>query len=265
MLKYFQVIKNTFEEYFVYRLNFLLWRFRNFVLLFSLLFFWSALYGDKQSLLGYQKNQMLTYTLGIAVLRSIVLASRTADLAGQIKTGQIAPWFLRPIGIFKFWASRDLADKILNIFFTAAELGLIVLIFKPALFFQTNLFYIFAFLILCFLATVLYFILNLVAGATGFWLADVWAPRFLFIVIFLEFGGGGFFPLDVLPPIFEKILRLTPFPYLIYYPLKIWLGQIEPMAVIVAILVTGIWAALFYYLLKIVWRKGLITYDVPGI
>lgn len=265
MEKYFQLIKLTFEEYFVYRLNFVLWRFRNFVLLFSLFFFWNALYGDRQNLLGYQKSQMLTYTFGIAVLRGLVLASRTADLAGQIKTGQIAPWFLRPIGIFKFWISRDIADKILNIFFVAAELGIIILIFKPTLFIQTNLFYVFSFLILCVLATILYFILNLIASTAGFWLADVWAPRFLFIVIFLEFGGGGFFPLDVLPPIFEKIFRLTPFPYLIYYPLKVWLGQMALTDVIMAILVTFVWVFILYYIFKFIWRKGLIAYDVPGI
>jgi len=56
--KYFQLAKITFQEYFVYRLNFLLWRFRSIVSFVTLLFFWLVIYGGRNELLGYQKAQM---------------------------------------------------------------------------------------------------------------------------------------------------------------------------------------------------------------
>ncbi len=264
MSKYAQVLKNTFQEYFVYRLNFLLWRFRSFVLLLSLFFFWSALFAGREDLFGYQKNQILTYTLGIAVLRGVVLGSRSADLAGQIRSGEAANWLLRPIGYFKFWLTRDVADKLLNLFFTIFELGILLYLFKPPILIQTNLVYLFGFLLLCFLALLLYFVINLIFGMSGFWLIEVWAVRFLFMVIFLEFLSGGFFPLDVLPPIFIKVLQFTPFPYLIYFPLKVWLGQVGGSQMILGVLVTGFWIVVFYWLLQLIWKKGLKVYDVPG-
>lgn len=264
MPKYLQVLKITLQEYFVYRLNFILWRFRNFVMLISLFFFWSAIFAGREDLFGYQKNQILTYTLGIIVLRGVVLGSRSIDLAGQIRSGEITNWLLRPIGFFKFLVSRDLADKLLNLFFTVFELGFLIVIFKPPLLIQTNPVYLFGFVLLCILAATLYFIINLIFGMSGFWLIDVWAPRFLFMVVFLEFASGGFFPLDVLPPIFVKVLQFTPFPYLIYFPLKVWLGQIGDWQLALAVFVTCFWIIVFYRILEFVWQKGLKIYDVPG-
>lgn len=264
MNKYFQVLKNTFQEYFVYRLNFLLWRVRSFALLFSLFFFWSALFVGREDLLGYQKNQILTYTLGIAVLRGVVLGNRSSDLAGMISSGEAANWLLRPIGFFKYWFTRDLADKVLNLFFTIFELGILITVLKPPLLIQTNPVYFFCFLLFCFLALFLFFILNMIFGMSGFWLIDVWSVRFLFMAIFLEFLSGGFFPLDVLPSIFVKILQFTPFPYLIYFPLKVWLGQVEVNQMILGILVVSFWIVVFYKILNLIWQKGLRIYDVPG-
>ncbi|HUS52040.1 MAG TPA: ABC-2 family transporter protein [Candidatus Bathyarchaeia archaeon] len=264
MNKYFQVLKNTFEEYFVYRLNFFLWRVRSFALLLSLFFFWSALFSGRENLFGYQKSQILTYTLGIAVLRGIVLGNRSGDLAGVIRSGEAANMLLRPLGFFKYWFTRDLADKALNALFIIFEFWLLIALFKPPILIQTDPIYLVGFFIFCLLALILFFIINMIFGMSGFWLIDVWSVRFLFMAIFLEFLSGAFFPLDVLPPIFLKVLQFTPFPYLVYFPLKIWLGQAQSSQMILGLLVTGFWAVVFYWLLKNIWKKGLKAYDVPG-
>lgn len=118
MKKYLQLAKVTFEEYFVYRLNFYLWRFRSLVTFLTLLFFWLAIYGNRVEFLGYQKAQMLTYVVGIAFLRTIVLGSRSVDMADQIRSGGLTKLLLQPIKIIKFWFTRDVVDKLLNLFFT---------------------------------------------------------------------------------------------------------------------------------------------------
>ena len=96
MSKYFQLAKITFEEYLAYRLNFILWRFRSLITFLTLFFFWLAIYGGKEELLGYQKTQMITYVVGVVFLRSIILASRSADLAGQIRSGELTKIIIAP-------------------------------------------------------------------------------------------------------------------------------------------------------------------------
>ena len=115
--KYLQIIKITFQEYFEYRLNFLLWRLRNLISFLTLVIFWLAFYGGSNIVLDYQRSQLLTYVVGVAFLRSIILSSRSVDLAGQIRSGELTKLLLQPLRIFNFWFTRDLADKTLNIFF----------------------------------------------------------------------------------------------------------------------------------------------------
>jgi len=264
MRKFLTLARITFEEYLVYRLNFVLWRFRSFVSFLTLFFFWLAIYGNRSEFLGYQKSQMLAYVVGIAVLKSIVLGSRSVDLGGQIRSGELTKIVLRPLGIFSFWFSRDLVDKFLNIFFTFLELGIVLTIFKFPFWFpaKAETYIIFTFLVI--LATFLYFFLSFVISATAFWTEEIWATRWLFGVIFLEFFAGAFFPIDVLPIWLQKIIYLTPFPYLVFYPLKIWLEQISGVEAIKAILICFGWLLLFWWLAKVLWQKGAKNYGAYG-
>ncbi len=264
MPKYLTLAKITLEEYLVYRLNFVLWRFRSFVSFLTLFFFWLAIYGNRGEFLGYQKSQMLTYVVGIAFLRSVILGSRSVDLGGQIRSGELTKIVLRPLGIFSFWFSRDLVDKLLNIFFTLLELGIVLTVFKFPFWFPTKAETYIIFILLVILALFLYFFLSFVISAIAFWTEEVWATRWLFGVIFLEFFAGAFFPIDVLPIWLQKIIYLTPFPYLVFFPLKIWLEQISRAMAIQAILVCAGWLGVFWWLAKVLWQKGAKNYGAYG-
>jgi len=264
MGKYLLLGKLTFEEYFVYRLNFVLWRFRSLVFFLTLFFFWLAIYGSRESFLGYQKAQMLAYVVGIAFLRSIVLGSRSADLAGQVRSGELTKLFLQPIKIIGFWFTRDIVDKFLNLLFTILEITVVLLIFKFPLWFpQKPESYLF-FFILAILALFLYFFLSFSLSVVAFWTEEIWATRWLFGVIFLEFFAGAFFPIDVLPGWLTKIIYLTPFPYLVFFPLKIWLEQLSTVMILKAILICFGWLVFFYWLAHFLWQKGAKNYGAYG-
>jgi len=264
MKKYVRIFQLTLQEYFVYRLNFILWRFRSFVFFVTLIIFWQAVYGARESLFGYQKTQIFAYILGIAILRGLVLGSRSADMAGQIKSGELTSIILRPISIFKYWFAKDLADKILNILFVCLEIFLALKIFNLPFYLphlpQTYLF----FILMVILAVMLYFFLSFALSASAFWTDDTWSTRWLFGVVFLEFFSGTYFPLDILPKTMVKIINLTPFPYLVYFPIKIWNEQVTGASVIKVILICFFWLALFSLLSLKLWRKGVKNYGAYG-
>ncbi len=264
MKKYFQILKLTLEEYLAYRLNFILWRFRSLVFFLSLFFFWLAIYGTKDEFLGYQKPQMLAYVVGIAFLRSLVLGSRLSDLAGQIRSGELTRLLLRPLGMLSYWFSRDLVDKGLNLFFTVIEVGAVLFIFKfPFYFPQTSTTYL-QFALLVILAVLLYFFLSFFLSSIAFWTEEIWATRWLFGIIFLEFLAGAFFPIDVLPSGLQRIIYLTPFPYLVFFPLKVWLEQLSPGLIWQAVGVCSFWLIGFYGLARWLWQKGARNYGAYG-
>lgn len=264
MRKYLQLIKITLGEYFVYRLNFLLWRFRSLVFFLSLFFFWLAVYGNQTEFLGYQKSQMLAYVIGVAFLRGIVFAGRSTDLEADVYTGKISAYLLKPFSPIKFYFTRDIADKILNISLTILELALVIVFLKPQFWFPQHFSTYFLFFPLCFLSLFLFFFLNITAACFAFWTGAVWAPRWLLMIVFLEFMAGTIFPIDVLPSWLAKIIYLTPFPYLIYFPLKIWLEQVTRAQIIQITMVMVFWTAAMAVISKIVWQKGLKNYSAWG-
>lgn len=230
----------------------------------TLLIFWQAVYGSRTNLFGYEKSQMIAYVLGIALLRGIVLSSRSIDMAGQIKSGELTTVILRPLNIFKFWFSKDLADKLLNIFFTVIEVFLVVKILNiPFYIPQQPLTYLLFFLIVV-LAIFLYFLVSFVISTTAFWTDDTWATRWLFGIVFLEFLAGTYFPLDILPKSLANLINLTPFPYIVYFPIKIWNEQITGWPVLRVFGICFVWLAFFYFLSIKLWQKGVKNYGAYG-
>lgn len=117
---------------------------------------------------------------------------------------------------------------------------------------------------MAFLALVLYFFISMVISLFAFWTEEIWATRFLIGLIFLEFFSGSYFPIDILPKWLSGIIYLTPFPYLIFFPMKIWLEQLSIVLIVQSFVICSIWVILFYYLTLFLWRKGSKTYGAFG-
>lgn len=259
------VFKLTLEDFFVYRLNFLLWRLRSFLFFLTLVFFWQAIYQEKDLLFNYSQEKMLSYVVGIAFLRGIVFGSRSLDeVPGLIKGGGLVSWLIRPVSLFPLFFSRDLAVKFLDLIFIVVEVSLVVKLLDLNFYLPQHLSSLFLFAIALFLSVFLYFSIGVVISAFSFWLENIWAVRWLLGIIFLEFLSGVYFPLDILPDFLQKIINLTPFPYLLYFPLKIWTEQVDFVSALRIVLILISWLIIFIFLGEKIWRKGLKDYSAYG-
>ena len=263
MKKYWIVIKNTWDETFTYRLNFTMWRVRVVLQLLTMYFFWLSITNQSAHIFGYTQNLMITYILGTSLIGSIVLSSRTSDVGDNINRGDLSIFLIRPINYFLYWFSRDIGDKAMNILFSVSELTILFLILNPPWFLQQNINFILLSLIACLLALFLYFLINLLLGFIGFWSPEVWGPRFIFYII-VTFFAGGLFPLDILPKPIFNFFQYLPFTYLMYFPLKIYLGQLGYPEILRGLSVCFIWIILMYFIVQTVWLKGLKSYTAQG-
>jgi len=264
MKKYLQVFKITFKEYFVYRLNFLLWRVRNVAQLLVLYFLWQAAIPEGQTVFGYDQTKMLTYILGVSIIRSFVLASRSVEVASDIATGDLSNFLLKPLGYFRYWFTRDIADKILNFSLAVIEITLVIFILHPPLVFQKSLHLLFLTLLAVGVGTILYFYFSLLLAMIAFWSPEnSWSPRFLFLIV-LEFFAGGLFPLDILPGLVFRSLSFLPFPYLLFFPLNVYLGKLTSGEILFGLSVGLVWVFLFYRAVKFTFQLGLKNYTAWG-
>lgn len=257
-----RIIINTISEYATYRVNFLFWRFRMVVQLLMIFFFWSALFQQRQGFFRYDQATLLTYILVSAIIRSIVLATTTMEVGTLIQTGALSQYLLKPMSVFKAFAARDVADKLLNILCAGGELALLLFILRPVLVLPSTEF-IPAGVALILMATALYFCISMLLSMLGFWTSDLWAPRFVSFVI-IDFFAGGYFPIDILPDQFARISAWLPFQYLLYFPAQVLLGRVADYDIALGFLIMVVWLGIVALGVRTVWRRGLRIYAAEG-
>lgn len=263
MGKYWVSFVNSLSEYFAYRLNFFLWRIRVIIGILITYFLWFTVFQKQNIVFGYSKSSMLTYVLLITFLQGVILSTQTHRVANEINTGDLSNFLIKPINFFGFNFARDLTDKLINTFFSIIEIVGFYLILQPPVLIQTNIFWLSFFVISVVLAAFLYFEINMLLSFIGFWSKETWAPRFIFYIL-VAFLAGTYFPLDILPPPIYSILQLLPFTYVIFFPLKIYLGAIEYSFLTRGMITIFFWIMFLGYLLDYLWVKGLKIYTSEG-
>lgn len=262
-VKYILIAKNTLQEYFVYRVNFFFWRLQVFIFFVMFFLLWAAVSEGKNSLGLYSVSQIYTYFIIGYIIKAFVFTTRTADIGGDIQNGNISTLLIKPISTLKYYFSRDIIDKLFNLFFMFFEFILILILFKPTLTIPTLQNFLF-FLLFLILSIITFFFYSLVVSFAAFWSEDAWSSRFLFGVIFITLFSGQYIPLDLLPPIIGRILDFTPYPYMFYYPLKVWLGQVDQNIIYLRLFNGSLICLFFFFLSQFMWLKGKQKYQSYG-
>jgi ABC-2 type transport system permease protein len=263
MKKYLQVIKSTIDEVTTYRFNFTMWRFRNVLQLLTVYFLWFTVTPQQGQIFGYSQSAIITYVLGASILGSVVLSTRTHEIGENINNGDLSMFLAKPWSYFGYWFARDIGDKAFNIGFSIFELIILYLILKPTLVLSSDPGVILLTVAAVFLAVLINFLIGCLMGMVGFWSSDVWAPRFIFFIL-VGFLAGGAFPLDIFPGWIQNAFQYSPFTYLLYFPLKIYLESLTIQQVLNGFVAAASWVVLLYLATFIVWRRGLKMYSGHG-
>lgn len=262
LYKYWQLFLVTWQNGFVYPISVFFWRLRQFLATFMSLTIWTVIFTGQQQAFGYQPSEMITYIFLTGLLQSIVLATVLGSLSEDIYTGKISYQLIKPVNIYLYLGVQELADKLKNIGFIILESIILFALFKPQVIFPSLEVFL-LFLLTAISGAVLMFIILLLFGTIGFWSPDTWGPRFLFYML-LEFTAGKLFPLNIFPNWLQRIIFLTPFPYLSYAQIQIFLGRYAGIDIFKTFLFLGVWIVVLGALFLSIWRKGIREYGALG-
>ena len=260
--KYWVLLKLSWQTGFVYRTNVILWRFRQFLSTLMALTVWQVIFSQQGSAFNYSGAEMTTYIFLAAFLQSFILATALNGLANRIYSGQFSFDLLKPINLYAYLGTEDLADKLKNVGFLVVETIILWFIFRPELSVPGwEIGALFAFWLAG--GILLNFLVTLLFGAMGFWSPDVWGPRFLFF-IFVEFTAGKLFPLDILPELIQRIILWTPFPFFAFLQSQLFLEKLSSAEVWQYSGMLIFWIVLFALVVSAVWKRGIRNYDAAG-
>ncbi|MCK4485198.1 MAG: ABC-2 family transporter protein [Desulfobacterales bacterium] len=266
MAKFWSVFKLVWIERMVYRVNFFLEILSGIVFSLIVVFLWLAIYrsAGRDLIGGYSIEQMVTYLLGGGLINTFILTTaENPETSQSIQDGTLLTLLIKPISPYAIWFVRDLGSK--AFLFVLGLLGYlgVFFIFRDYLVLSTGLGHFLFFLLSLMLAALLQFFLFEALSLLAFWIENTYGIRFTMRVI-MEVAGSAIIPLSFFPLIVQKVFLLLPFPFLIYLPMRIYLGKIPLGDVPLAIAKEAIWIVGLVIVNVMVWKKGIRQYVAMG-
>ncbi len=261
--KYRTVFKLSWQNVLQYRLNFLMGRVRNIILLLTLYFLWTTVFKKPSELFGFTHQQIVTYVLVGNFFYSLIFAHSDNDIADAIASGRLSSFLIRPINYRFYWFVRRLASRLMYLSMTILETLVFVLLVRPNLQLSTQPQAVLLTLAAVLLAILLFTFLDFSAGMLSFWTLRAYGPRFALRML-MDFTSGRIFPLNILPPTIFTILNTLPFSFLIFFPLNLFQGRLGTLATVCGFGLQIAWTALAFLLMQWLWQSGLRRYEAVG-
>ena len=265
-VKFWSVVRLVWAERLVYRVNFFLEVLSGILSSLIIVFLWMAIYRSAPhgSIGGYSLSEMVTYILGGGLINSFILTTaENPETSQSIRDGSLSDLLIKPVSPYGVWLARDLGNKVFHFLLGFIGYVLVFLFFREYLVFPENMIYIPLFLVSMMLAAFLQFLLFEALSLLAFWLENTYGIRFTMRVI-MEVAGGAIIPLSFFPHIIQKIFLYLPFQFLIYLPMRLYLGKIPLEQVYVEFLKELSWIAVLVILNILLWRRGVRQYLAMG-
>ena len=266
MSKYRHVINIGIQNTLVYRVNFLFRAAFALIPLTAMILLWRTVYGGQgNGQVGhYDLPQMISYYLLVTIVDALTAVTEDDwQIAADIKDGQISQFLLKPMDYLAYRLCLFFSGRLIYTF--AAFLPVAAFIYLQREYFVSppDLAHLFCFLVSLVLTGLLQFLVSFTMALLAFWVLEV--ATFIFILFAFEnLAGGHLFPLDILPSGVVQALNYTPFPYLLYFPVSVYLGKTGGEALWQGLLIQGAWVVAAFGLARLVWARGVRRYSAVG-
>lgn len=264
-MKYLKIFFLYFQHVTNFRSRIFIWFLTSFLNPLFVLIFWIAVIKDNGNVLGsWNLSSITTYYLLLIIAGSFIIAHIEEDVAiKDIREGQLVTHIIKPMSYFWMKFLSELGWRIMQGFFGV----LIFIIFY--IFFQRfvslpNTFseIIFSALIII-LAFLISFTFKMIIGITAFWFIDFWGLQQITEVIIVILAGF-IMPIELFPSWLENLSKITPFPYMIYYPIISLQSKLTNPQLINIVLIQTVWLVILGGTYKWLWGRGIKKFTGVG-
>ncbi|MBI3417640.1 MAG: ABC-2 family transporter protein [Verrucomicrobia bacterium] len=267
MKKYWHVINVGIQNTLSYRVNFLFRSLFSLIPLTAVIMLWRAIYADKtagEKISEYTLAQMISYYLLVTIVDALTAVNEDDwQIAADIKDGNISQFLLKPIDYLTYRLCLFFSGRMIFTAVAFVPVTLFILWLREYFVLPPTLAAFGWFLVSLVLTGLLQFFISYTMALLAFWVLEV--ATFIFILFAFEYiAGGHMFPLNILPPALAHALNFTPFPYLLFFPVSIYLGQTSGAALREGLMIQLGWVVAAYALARFVWHRGIKKYSAVG-
>lgn len=262
---YATVFSIGIQNAFVYRWNFLFRALFGLIPLVATIWIWRAVFDASGSEVGgYSFAEMVFYFIAVTLVESLV--SPTDDewqIAADIRDGRISAFLLRPINYLAYRASLFASSRAVYLVMTAPPVIALAWFMSGEMRVPEAATTWAAFGVSLVMAAAIQFLIAYVLATLAFWVLEI--STLVFILYSFEyFLSGRIFPIDVMPTGVAAVLKLTPFPYELYFPVAVWMGRVSGGELWAGLVVQAGWMIALFALSRWLWRQGVRRYGAYG-
>lgn len=244
-----------------YRAEILLWALSN-ILPLIMMGIWMEV--GKDGSMELTPVDFARYFLAIFIVRQFTVVWVIWEFEFHVVEGKLSPYLLQPMDpVWRFMAGH-VAERVTRLPFSILFVILFFVLYPDAIWTPgvIDAFWAIVFVVLTFLMR---FLMQYTSGMLAFWFERASSVEHLMWLPYL-FLSGLVAPLDVYPPLVREIVLYTPFPYLLWYPVKLLTHGIDATGVglFQALGVMGAWGLAYFALNRWLWRLGLKHYSAMG-
>lgn len=262
MDKYIAIFKIKIRNTLQYKFDFVVVFLSSILPLVVLYFFWKEIYKNGSSINGMDFKSMFTYYILATLLTMLFQGNTSWEVSDEIRTGEINSIIIKPYEYIRLKFISYLADQTIIILIITVLLVLnltCVSIFLGV----SSLINLLLFIISIIMGMLILFHFAFFIGIVTFWWNEI-KGLFYFQALILQFFSGSIIPLDWYPSYLKEIVKLLPFSYTVYFPIKLYLGQIEGYEILKNFTLLALWLLILHIVCCQMWKHGTKNYNAYG-
>tara|TARA_B100000609_G_scaffold198362_2_gene197800 strand:- start:35 stop:880 length:846 start_codon:yes stop_codon:yes gene_type:complete len=260
---YLEYLRISFQNMMAYRARYYVGVITYLIHVAVYYFIYRSLFGGAEgetSINRYSLSEMLTYVSIGWACKSFYLNYIDRDMAGDVRSGQIAMDLIKPIDLQWVHYAKGMGQSLFRL-----------ILFTPPVIIATAIMFevsppsswpnLILFSISTLLSAVIYLGINFLIGLAAVWFLSI--EQILYSKnLMIELFSGLLIPIDWFPGWFQTLSSWLPFQAIAYVPLQIYLGRIDGSAAWQAIGMQLVWSLVLFIAGRMLWlicqRKMLI-------
>lgn len=244
------------KEFLIYRLKILIVTISQFVSPLVMMIVLSSIPG--KSFNGMTSAEIINYYIFTSLLYLFMNSKIDSFVKSAILDGGLASFLIKPVNFWLVCLTKDLSGRFTKLFIGLPVIFLLFFIYYKDLQFGATL-NVFLLMLTLLLGYLLSFLISFGTGLLAFFIEEIWGLQNLKDIVILLLSGVAlpykYFPVEV-----ANVLKYTPFPYIVNWPLRAgFTGNI-----LVEIIVALVWLIVIFILCLGLWKKGIRKYSGMG-
>ncbi len=229
-------------------------------------FLWKSLfaYSQNAAIEGFSFHGLVFYSLFASFSSKITRGTDRGYISQDIYDGGLTRFLLYPLSFFAYKYITHLTQQLLGFIQLVLALSCLTLAIGLPAEHNLSIGSFAAGTLTCFIAGYMVFALMSCLEMIAFWQDVIWN-----LMVMMRFAisllGGGMVPLVFFPEWGQNLVAWTPFPLIVSFPARTFLGQVNPAEWFWNLMILGLWSIAITFVANHIWARGTRQYSGVGI